>query len=97
MAESFPWTEQSCFAYTLDNHNSVVGMREHALHSGATALAVNLLPAAAEGEHASARAQESAQSVLHISMIANLMLSTMQTGLCMAAILISPCVSACSA
>ena len=54
MAESFPWSEQSCFAYTLDNHNSVVGMREHALHSGAKALAVHLLPSAAEGKHASA-------------------------------------------
>ena len=52
VAESFPWSEQSCFAYTLDNHNSVVGMREHALHSGAKAQAGNLLSSAAEGDNA---------------------------------------------
>ena len=60
VAESFPWSKQSCFAHTLDNHNSVVGMREHALHGGAEALAVHLLPLAAEGKHASAQLQTSA-------------------------------------
>ncbi len=86
VAESFPWSEQSCFAYTLDNHNSIVGMREHALHSGAKALAVHLLPSAAEGDHAPARSQQSDSSVLHSSLIAMSMLFMMQTSLCMAAI-----------
>ena len=83
MAESFPWSEQSCFAYTLDNHNSIVGMREHALHSGAEALAVQLLPSAADGEDASARPEQSSSCMLYGSMIAVSILSVMQTGLCM--------------
>ena len=68
MSESFPWSEQSCFAYTLDNHNSIVGMREHALHNGAEALAVHLLPSAAEGEHAFAHSEQSSNYVLHVSL-----------------------------
>lgn len=40
MAEAFPWSPDSVFAYTLDNHNSVVGMREEALAAGAAAQAV---------------------------------------------------------
>ena len=40
MAEAFPWSPDSMFAYTLDNHNSVVGMREEALAAGAAAQAV---------------------------------------------------------
>lgn len=40
VAEAFPWSPESVFAYTLDNHNSVVGMREEALAAGAAAQAV---------------------------------------------------------
>ncbi len=40
VAEAFPWSEQSHFAYTLDNHNSVLGVREVAMDAGATATAV---------------------------------------------------------
>ena len=28
VGEGFPWTRGSCFAYTRDNHNSVLGIRE---------------------------------------------------------------------
>ncbi len=30
VGEGFPWTRDSCFAYTRDNHNSVLGIREQA-------------------------------------------------------------------
>jgi hypothetical protein len=39
-SEAFPWQPESLFAYTLDNHNSVLGIRESALAAGATAAAV---------------------------------------------------------
>ena len=42
VADCFPWGPESCFAYTWDNHNSVVGMREVALAAGASALCVEL-------------------------------------------------------
>ena len=42
MAEAFEWGPQSLMAYTLDNHNSVIGMRESALRAGASAAAVRL-------------------------------------------------------
>lgn len=40
VAEAFPWRPGSAFAYTVDNHNSVLGMREEALAGGAAAAAV---------------------------------------------------------
>ncbi|KAK9807865.1 hypothetical protein WJX72_011591 [[Myrmecia] bisecta] len=40
VADSFPWAAGSQFAYTLDNHNSVLGMREVAMKGGASAIAV---------------------------------------------------------
>ena len=40
MAEAFPWRPGSAFVYTVDNHNSVLGMREEALAGGAAAAAV---------------------------------------------------------
>jgi len=40
LAEAFPWRRGGTFAYTADNHNSVVGMREEALAAGAAAVAV---------------------------------------------------------
>lgn len=46
MGEAFPWQEGSQFAYTQDNHNSVLGIREVALGLGATATCVEMLPAA---------------------------------------------------
>lgn len=48
VAEAFPWSAGSVFTYTVDNHNSVVGMREEALAAGATAQAV--LPTRSQGE-----------------------------------------------
>ena len=42
VAESFPWAQDSLFAYTRDNHNSVVGMRELALGAGAAAMCVEI-------------------------------------------------------
>ncbi|KAF3438269.1 hypothetical protein FNV43_RR21030 [Rhamnella rubrinervis] len=42
VGEAFPWSSQSCFMYTMENHNSVLGIREYALDKGATALAVDV-------------------------------------------------------
>ena len=42
VAEAFPWQAQSSMAYMRDNHNSVVGIRESALQSGASAVAVDM-------------------------------------------------------
>ena len=41
VADAFPWAPGSCFAYTRDNHNSVLGIREEALAAGACALAMD--------------------------------------------------------
>lgn len=49
VAESFPWSRDSRFVYTQDNHNSAVGMRELALNAGASAVAVNFVPDIPEG------------------------------------------------
>eukprot|EP00892_Ulva_mutabilis_P009776 jgi/Ulvmu1/7170/UM034_0078.1 len=32
--EAFPWTDDSVFRYTRENHNSVLGVREYALQAG---------------------------------------------------------------
>lgn len=42
MAEAFPWSHHSRFAYLMDNHNSVLGIRESALQRGASAAAVTM-------------------------------------------------------
>jgi molybdenum cofactor sulfurtransferase len=43
VGECFPWQRgSSCFAYTLANHNSVLGIRELALSAGAVVQAVQL-------------------------------------------------------
>ncbi|KMT00618.1 hypothetical protein BVRB_9g219130 [Beta vulgaris subsp. vulgaris] len=42
VGEAFPWSSQSCFMYTMENHNSVLGMREYALNHGAAAVAVDV-------------------------------------------------------
>ncbi len=49
VAEAFPWSEHSTFAYTLDNHNSVVGMRGYALWQQASAMAVHIMPRGLNG------------------------------------------------
>lgn len=49
VGEAFPWGSGSCFAYTRDNHNSVLGIREQAMAAGACALAVDPVPCT-EGE-----------------------------------------------
>lgn len=35
LAESFPWSDESLYLYTRDNHNSVLGIRRWATHWGA--------------------------------------------------------------
>lgn len=40
IAECFPWSSDSRFAYTMENHTSVLGMRGPALAAGANACAV---------------------------------------------------------
>jgi molybdenum cofactor sulfurtransferase len=42
VAESFPWSANSLFLYTRDNHNSVLGMRAWAQHFGARFKTVDL-------------------------------------------------------
>ncbi|XP_024019141.1 molybdenum cofactor sulfurase isoform X1 [Morus notabilis] len=42
VGEAFPWSSESCFTYTIENHNSVLGIREYALSQGAAALAIDI-------------------------------------------------------
>ncbi|BFG28744.1 hypothetical protein CerSpe_150180 [Prunus speciosa] len=42
VGEAFPWSRQSCFTYTMENHNSVLGIREYALDQGAAAFAIDV-------------------------------------------------------
>ncbi|KAI4363608.1 hypothetical protein MLD38_019803 [Melastoma candidum] len=42
VGESFPWTYRSCFMYSVENHNSVLGIREYALQQGASACAIDI-------------------------------------------------------
>lgn len=29
VGEAFPWSKESCYMYTIENHNSVLGIREY--------------------------------------------------------------------
>ncbi|KAF5730824.1 molybdenum cofactor sulfurase [Tripterygium wilfordii] len=42
VGEAFPWDHRSCFMYTMENHNSVLGIREYALSQGAAAFAIDI-------------------------------------------------------
>ncbi|KAL5073402.1 hypothetical protein RYX36_012386 [Vicia faba] len=42
VGEAFPWSCNSNFMYTMENHNSVLGIREYALGQGAAAIAVDI-------------------------------------------------------
>jgi len=42
LAESFPWSKDSLYLYTRDNHNSVLGIRRWAMHWGAKFRTVDL-------------------------------------------------------
>ncbi|XP_027356558.1 molybdenum cofactor sulfurase isoform X2 [Abrus precatorius] len=42
VGEAFPWSCNSNFMYTTENHNSVLGIREYALDQGAAAIAVDI-------------------------------------------------------
>ncbi|KAG2607867.1 molybdenum cofactor sulfurase-like isoform X2 [Panicum virgatum] len=42
VGECFPWSGDSCYMYTMENHNSVLGIREYALSKGATVSAVDI-------------------------------------------------------
>uniref|UniRef100_A0A1J3IJS7 Molybdenum cofactor sulfurase n=1 Tax=Noccaea caerulescens TaxID=107243 RepID=A0A1J3IJS7_NOCCA len=42
VGETFPWRNDSNFLYTMENHNSVLGIREYALGQGASACAVDI-------------------------------------------------------
>ncbi|KAH7444136.1 hypothetical protein KP509_02G066600 [Ceratopteris richardii] len=42
VGECFPWTDESQFCYTMENHNSVLGIREYALAAGGSACAVEV-------------------------------------------------------
>ncbi len=41
IGETFPWTRNSHFYYLRENHNSVLGIREFALHNGAKFHVIN--------------------------------------------------------
>ncbi|CAN4103814.1 unnamed protein product [Withania somnifera] len=47
VGETFPWSSHSTFMYSMENHNSVLGIREYALSKGAAAFAVDI----EEGPH----------------------------------------------
>lgn len=36
VGEAFPWSRESCFMYTMENHNSVLGIREYPSICGIT-------------------------------------------------------------
>ncbi|GAV64118.1 Aminotran_5 domain-containing protein/MOSC domain-containing protein/MOSC_N domain-containing protein [Cephalotus follicularis] len=42
VGETFPWSHRSSFMYTMENHNSVLGIREYALSQGAAAVAIDI-------------------------------------------------------
>ncbi|KAJ1260323.1 hypothetical protein BS78_10G223400 [Paspalum vaginatum] len=42
VGECFPWSRDSRYMYTMENHNSVLGIREYALSKGATVSAVDV-------------------------------------------------------
>ncbi|KAL7130624.1 hypothetical protein ABFS83_13G147100 [Erythranthe nasuta] len=42
IGETFPWSNDSTYMYTMENHNSVLGIREYALGKGAAAVAVDI-------------------------------------------------------
>ncbi|XP_054814716.1 molybdenum cofactor sulfurase isoform X2 [Prosopis cineraria] len=42
VGEAFPWSCKSHFMYSMENHNSVLGIREYALDQGASAIAVDI-------------------------------------------------------
>ncbi|CAL1391251.1 unnamed protein product [Linum trigynum] len=42
VGEAFPWSGSSSYMYTMENHNSVLGIREYALSRGAAAFAVDV-------------------------------------------------------
>lgn len=42
VGEAFPWSHQSGYMYTMENHNSVLGIREYALSQGAAAFAIDV-------------------------------------------------------
>ncbi|KAA8527170.1 hypothetical protein F0562_008601 [Nyssa sinensis] len=50
VGEAFPWSSQSSFMYTMENHNSVLGIREYALNKGAAAFAIDIEEAGHHGE-----------------------------------------------
>ncbi|KAG4213196.1 hypothetical protein ERO13_A01G039700v2 [Gossypium hirsutum] len=49
IGENFPWSCKSTFMYTMENHNSVLGLREYALNQGAAAFAVDINEAVDQG------------------------------------------------
>ncbi|XP_010459195.1 PREDICTED: molybdenum cofactor sulfurase isoform X3 [Camelina sativa] len=51
VGETFPWTQDSNFLYTMENHNSVLGIREYALAQGASACAVDIEETANQPDH----------------------------------------------
>ena len=50
LAESFPWSDDSLYLYTRDNHNSVLGIRRWATHWGAKFKTVDTKDLEAEGK-----------------------------------------------
>ncbi|WCJ37029.1 Molybdenum cofactor sulfurase [Euphorbia peplus] len=63
IGEAFPWSRDSSFMYTMENHNSVLGIREYALSKGAAAFAVDIESPLYEGG-----ASESHESLVKVSL-----------------------------
>ncbi|XP_022149605.1 molybdenum cofactor sulfurase isoform X2 [Momordica charantia] len=59
VGEAFPWSHQSSFVYTTENHNSVLGIREYALEQGAQAYAIDI-------EHAERDASTGNLASMHV-------------------------------
>ncbi|CAA7056729.1 unnamed protein product [Microthlaspi erraticum] len=59
VGETFPWTNDSNFLYTMENHNSVLGIREYALGQGASACAVDI----EEADHQPGQLESSGPSI----------------------------------
>ncbi|KAL6314879.1 hypothetical protein AAG906_029096 [Vitis piasezkii] len=60
VGEAFPWSSESNFMYTMENHNSVLGIREYALDRGASAFAIDIEEA---GHHGVSRSTSSSIKV----------------------------------
>ncbi|KAG9439484.1 hypothetical protein H6P81_019649 [Aristolochia fimbriata] len=65
VGDAFPWSKESCYMYTVENHNSVLGIREYALNHEAAALAVDIEEAVETGGSDNRLNQTSVNMIQH--------------------------------